>query len=1481
MSGNLGKDKKPTRNSSRKKESPVISKRQEETSSLDQKADQYYHQRPYTPHNFHNDPAIVYGVKTNSPPVQARLNIGQPGDKYEQEADEVASKVVNTPEKQAPPPEDNGNKGAQPSNLAQPKLDIPTGKLGQRKANPANSIQNPGVNNGFKSRPFSPIQRMANAEIQQQPAEGPELQAMEMERADTMVQEKCERCGGNHKTEDHPTGPPAVQTKDGKSQTSPGLESKLNSSKGGGKPMDDSTQGFMESRMGGDFGSVNVHTDSEAVQMNQELGSQAFTHGSDIYFNQGKYQPESDSGKELLAHELTHTMQQGAAPVQKKEETAAADKEADAGPALPTTDISTAFAPGEAVATFLADNHNKYKEVPVKIGELAQGSIKVKQTKKAKENSPAAYKIKSKQGISLNGLDFLNPLRAQGLEPVVALKATDPNNITGVVSVKVKDTVAPDPKGLIKEINNNLEPLGLLGVSQLKVPNYTNEVVNGQLNLMVEDLNTSIAGYLDAGGSFGLVGGAFVFDINAQIDIAGLAQGELQISRNEEGQFAGEAMISADIANLSGQVVATYNAGDVTIQGTLGIESEKFSGSVTVMVADQKTADQTMKAELGVESLEEEQAKGPEGPEAKVKKTKKNQVFVGWGSVTARITPWLEGTANIGIDSKGQVTIVGEIVVPDEIELMEQKGKKMDLFNLEVKGGYGVPLVGQIGLFASIGMFMNAGFGPLILKDVGFKGTYSTDPSVLQNFEITGTLNIGAFAILGLEAEAGAFITLLGHDIKAGINVTAAAGIRAYAEVTPTFLYEEKAAPDGGKIGEAWLKGHFEAAAQLFLALSGAFFVELDSPWWSPAPDERWEYPLGEVEYPIGPSMGIGGDVNWLVGSPEAPELEFSPVEFDPDKFTSDIMADPPPKKGGGKGGEQENGGEWEDGSAKGNLDGDPEMKEGEGLKGKKEEEDVSKLSDNEKYMRALGKVGDIGDDSKKKPITHSVLKAKVKKIKSKYGINKMTLQDLKDGSVNVYVKHKDENNKKNLIAVTLMTEAERMKLLGDAMTDLDAQSKSKLSKEDQSLSEADAKAIAADVEKKHWVLESMTAKADGENWVFLADLGDKTQKVPGPKVAVEKVEGEEKGEGAEGAEGESLPEKPKPIKVPFTMDGKTHHIIVKEENVDAEILMASKEELLEIKWARFNESMEAYTNLPTLPGAAGDELLDILMEYQEAVDALFGLKGELTTYFQQYYDEAKAAKDKIKEGKEGTRANRTKINKRRLAQIEGLIDSAVSKLVKVSRDYGLVDLTPLALERMEIEAIVQPKRDEVQAVLDKYRTALQGLVPGGKFKYHGSLATGFRSWENKGLPLSAAARVFNPDQFDCDAFIEVDDETWAEIAGRDPVIATAGKAFVSRLTRTWAPARDILEIVEAIKKDLKKVAGYKDSAAGEPDFSFVIQPESKTKGQESYGVRYPKGSFDKAGYPFIEDSLPNAEVSVGDVKHPGKKHPDEHEDLF
>ena len=90
----------------------------------------------------------------------------------------------------------------------------------------------------------------------------------------------------------------------------PSLETMLKQKKGAGIPLPEDLRAELEQKFKADFSQVRIHTDAEAVAMCNAIHAQAFTHGYDIYFNVGKYNPSASSGKELLAHELAHVVQQ-------------------------------------------------------------------------------------------------------------------------------------------------------------------------------------------------------------------------------------------------------------------------------------------------------------------------------------------------------------------------------------------------------------------------------------------------------------------------------------------------------------------------------------------------------------------------------------------------------------------------------------------------------------------------------------------------------------------------------------------------------------------------------------------------------------------------------------------------------------------------------------------------------------------------------------------------------------------------------------------------------------------------------------------------------------------------------------------------------------------------------------------------------------------------------------------------------------------
>ncbi|KAM3095451.1 DUF4157 domain-containing protein [Phormidesmis sp. 146-35] len=118
------------------------------------------------------------------------------------------------------------------------------------------------------------------------------------------------------------TKPALRRSTDDALQTGNSVENQLNSSKGGGSTMPDDLKSYMESRFNTDFSRVRIHTDSNSVDMNEALEAQAFTYGNDVFFGESKYDTVSTEGKKLLAHELTHVVQQtgNEQPIEKNNE---------------------------------------------------------------------------------------------------------------------------------------------------------------------------------------------------------------------------------------------------------------------------------------------------------------------------------------------------------------------------------------------------------------------------------------------------------------------------------------------------------------------------------------------------------------------------------------------------------------------------------------------------------------------------------------------------------------------------------------------------------------------------------------------------------------------------------------------------------------------------------------------------------------------------------------------------------------------------------------------------------------------------------------------------------------------------------------------------------------------------------------------------------------------------------------------------------
>ena len=209
--------------------------------------------------------------------LRRKLTVGAADDQYEQEANRVARQVMSMPNaiasnsvQRAISSEEGKDERLQPKSLA---------------ASITPFVQRQIVNNEESDDKKKPVQTKFLTETSNEP----------MQRQPETEEEDAE----------------PIQTKSAGSladsfEAGADVETQVSLSKGRGSSLPEPVRAYMEPRFGMDFSHVHVHTGSDALQMNQAVGAQAFTHGSDIYFGVG----HSPTNLELTAHELTHVLQQ-------------------------------------------------------------------------------------------------------------------------------------------------------------------------------------------------------------------------------------------------------------------------------------------------------------------------------------------------------------------------------------------------------------------------------------------------------------------------------------------------------------------------------------------------------------------------------------------------------------------------------------------------------------------------------------------------------------------------------------------------------------------------------------------------------------------------------------------------------------------------------------------------------------------------------------------------------------------------------------------------------------------------------------------------------------------------------------------------------------------------------------------------------------------------------------------------------------------
>jgi hypothetical protein len=227
---------------------------------------------------------------------QPKLTIGKPGDIHEKEADAVARQVV---QRLATSKEDE-------------KIGTNDARMEKDKEDPMKPVQK--KEGGDEKKEKKDIHKAEDPEKKKKEvhkAEDPKKKKKEIHKAEDPEKKKKEI----HKAEDpekkKKKGPGAGQIqKKPETTASAGVSAEIERQSGKGSPLPAKVLAEMNSSFHMDFSKVRIHHDAAAAKLCLELHAQAFTHGHDIYFNEGKYNPESAEGKLLLAHELTHVVQQ-------------------------------------------------------------------------------------------------------------------------------------------------------------------------------------------------------------------------------------------------------------------------------------------------------------------------------------------------------------------------------------------------------------------------------------------------------------------------------------------------------------------------------------------------------------------------------------------------------------------------------------------------------------------------------------------------------------------------------------------------------------------------------------------------------------------------------------------------------------------------------------------------------------------------------------------------------------------------------------------------------------------------------------------------------------------------------------------------------------------------------------------------------------------------------------------------------------------
>jgi hypothetical protein len=708
----------------------------------------------------------------------------------------------------------------------------------------------------------------------------------------------------------------------------------------GGKPLPDGVQREMESGLGTDFSRVRVHDSAEDRADAGRLSAKAFTHGEHIWLGAG----ESANDRKLMAHELTHVVQQGAATetpsVQRQAALGVVGVGAGLGPiaggmaglayaglvlagkrSVYELKGSAKFEPSLALRAYL-EYEGGSAVINVRYGNLAKGKLYVE------ERRPGEY-IAFPAPLSVEHPEIGNPGGGQTVSLVVSIGSG--NEITG--SLGVTKPLPPnsigaaygspaDQERLLKLLVGGTATHGTLETLKLQ-----NELKNGFLNFWYFFKNQLYEGTSIIAG-VSIFDETFTFYGKLFTSGQGLVSADTEIKRDKTGSLFGSLEMHStwEAKGFTGTLKATYEEGVLEIRGSLTYASPRIQGELNVIATEESRAWKAIEGPLaeaieGPKPLPGAKATTPGGGGGATSGApaggKERLALSGWGVLKFIVTEKINTETAFVVDPDGYITLRGTIRAPHKITLMDvKKTEEKTFFDDKYREMvYVKPAVGIRGQL-HVKLTGKAEFGPLTLHDITLTGLYSTNPKIGSQIQISAKLNLSGSATgtLALDGQValrlGSKYDYLGAN-PGSVNLTtsAEATVRGVVEAEPTIKRETKAAaapgkgtgapakgadaPDKGadppdKIPRYTIGGELFIGGEIDLKFSGKVIL-------TAAGIDFWEIDLGSKVFPIA-GFGLTSKVAYTLGSEEMPAVEINKGGFEPHRFIRQIIKNDRPK---------------------------------------------------------------------------------------------------------------------------------------------------------------------------------------------------------------------------------------------------------------------------------------------------------------------------------------------------------------------------------------------------------------------------------------------------------------------------------------------------------------------------------------------------------------------------------------------------------